>query len=379
VKRRRVLYVDHANFMGGAEQSLLLLLKNLDRETFEPLLASTPTSPLAQAAAEIGVQVVPVPMDRLRGVTNLLTVAGRLLQGVRTLASAIRQEDVDIVHTNVMRASIYAALAARLTRRPLVWHVRDIHHEGLYVRLMSRLADRIIVISRAVASPLPSWSAVKTTLVYNGLDLAEFDPQCTDGRPFRREIGVPDHALLVGQVAWLAPWKGQHLFVEAAAQVAEAHPEVRFVIIGGLADERYTAYGEQLRQQAYAALGDRLIFAGPHSPIAPVMAGLDLLVHTAQDEPFGRVLVEAMALHVPVVALAGGGVEEIVEDGPTGLLVSDRDPAALAQSILALLEDKARREAMGRQGRRRVERHFNAAFLTRQVETVYRSLIEGDV
>jgi len=144
----RVLYVDHAEALGGAEHSLLLLLKHLDRERFQPLLACN-HGPLAEAAAALDVPVFPVEMPRIRG-EPLGPV--RLLRGGLALSNIIRRQRVDIVHSNVMRASFYAALAAKLSGRPLVWHVRDIHRpsERWYTRLMCRLARRVIAISQAV-------------------------------------------------------------------------------------------------------------------------------------------------------------------------------------------------------------------------------------
>lgn len=366
----RVLYVDHAEALGGAERSLLLLLKHLDRERFQPLLACN-HSPLAEAAAALDVPVFPVEMPRIRG-EPLGPL--RLLRGGLALANVIRRQRVDIVHSNVMRASFYAALAATLTGRPLVWHVRDIHppSERWYTRLMCRRASRAIAISQAVAAPLPC--PAKVSVVYNGLDLEEYPPDL-DGTPARAELGLPTDAPVAGIVGRLQPWKGQDRFLRAAAQVAQHLPEARFLVVGGGIFGGGEAYEARLRQLA-ADLGlvERVIFTGHREDLPRLLAALDVLVHCSDAEPFGRVLIEGLATRRPLVAFADGAVPEIVQHGEIGLLVQPGDEQALAVAMAELLSDRERSRRMGAAGRRRVARYFTAAQTACSIEAVYRSL-----
>lgn len=372
--RIKILYLDHAPLMGGAERSLLVLLRHLDRERFEPLLACPPDSTLAQEAAKLGVRIIPARMPVVRGVNNPLNLTLRLGMGATALARLIRRERVSIVHANVMRAAIYGALAARMSGARYVWHVRDIHRERLFVQAAGTLAHAIIVISRRVSTALPSRFASKTHLIYDGIDLEEFDPQLGDGLTFRRSLGLPEDALLVGNAAWIAPWKGQRAFIEAVGLVAQAHPQARFVIVGGLADPSHASYLEEIQARARELLGERLIFAGARSDMPQVMASLDVLAHSAQDEPLGLVLIEAMAMEVPVVAMASGGVPEIIAQGETGLLVPPGDVKALAQAISGLLGNREQGKRMGAKARQRALTLFEARQMTRRVEEVYLAL-----
>lgn len=370
----KILYLDHAPLLGGAERSLLVLLRHLDRERFEPLLACPPDSTLAQEAGKLGVRVAPARMPVVRGIRNPLALTLRLWGGAAALARLIRHERVDVVHANVMRAAIYGALAARLSGASFVSHVRDIHRERLFVQAAGTLARAIIVTSRGVGAALPQRFASKTHLIYNGIDLEEFDPQLGDPLAFRRSLNVPEDSPLVGNVGWIAPWKGQDSFVEAAALVAQEHPQARFVIVGGLADPVHAPYFEKLRNEARKLLGERLIFAGERRDMPQVMAALDILAHCARDEPFGRVLIEAMAMAVPVVAMASGGVPEIVAHGETGLLVPPGNVRALAEAISGLLRHKERRQDMGVKARQRSKERFDARQTARKIEEVYLSL-----
>lgn len=366
---RAILYVDHAEALGGAERSLLLLLRDLDRTRFRPLLASNP-GPLADAAANSGIHVFTNPMPRLR---RRLAAGVDLWQGARALADIIRRERIVIVHSNVMRASFYGAIASKLTRRPFVWHVRDIHTERWYIWLMSRLADRSICVSEAAARPL---HGSQVTVIHNGVDLAEFDPNLVDGRTFREELGVSKDTALVGIVGRVRPWKGQQYFLAAASELARRAPVVRFLVVGGTVFAAKEDYVGNLKRLAHDyGIADKVTFTGHRSDIAQVLAALDIVVHCSEAEPFARVVIEAMAMAKPILAFADGGTPEAVVDGETGLLVAPGDVEALAGGIEQLLQNEPLRRAMGQKGRSRVEAMFTAEQMTQKVERVYEELL----
>lgn len=370
--RVRILYLDHARIMGGAEKSLLYLMQALDRRRFTPMLACP--GPLAIQAQGIGVKVLPLDLGRLKASPVAPLV---LVKGVWAIVRLIKREGINILHANVWRSAIYGALAARLAGVPLVWHVRDIHRERLTVGMVGSQADRIVAISRAVANALPSGLSSKVAVVYNGIDLTEFRPGLGDGKGLRQELGLPPTSLLVGNVGWFSPWKGLPLFLQAASQVSQGCSEARFLVVGGVADASYHHYWQEVQEFAGRTLGDRVLFAGPRPDMPRIMAALDILVHTARDEPLGRTIIEAMAAARPVVAAMGGGVAESVIHEETGLLVPQSDPQALAGAILRLLQDKALRVRLGGGGRWRAERLFDFRHNAQQIEEIYRSLAGG--
>jgi glycosyltransferase involved in cell wall biosynthesis len=367
-----ILYVDHAEGLGGAEHSLLLLMRYLWVERYRPLLACNP-GPLAEAARAQGVAVYPLALDKLRGHP---AAPWRLLQGGAALARLIRRENVALVHSNVMRASFYAALAAWLTSRPLVWHVRDIHGPAVpggtwYPWLMCRLATQAVAISQAVADALPCGAAV----VYNAVELDHFDPQA-DGAALRHHWNVPPEVALVGTVGRMQPWKGHHLFLQAAAQVREQHPDAWFVIVGGRVFAAAADYPARLERLAHElGLAGRVIFAGQRDDVPDCLAAMDVFVHCARAEPFGRVAAEAMAAGKPVVAFADGGVPELVGERG-GVLVPAGDVAALAGAVSGLLADPVRRRLLGRQARQRAEVLFAAEQMARWIEEIYDRLLD---
>ncbi|MGQ9584815.1 MAG: glycosyltransferase family 4 protein [Anaerolineae bacterium] len=376
----RVLYLDHADWMGGAEQSLLLLLQHLDPAQVEPLLVCTGGSPLEQAARTAGVPVAEVPFGPLRGRRNPAALVGQLARGSASLVRLARSFRADCIHTNVARASAYGALVALRTGIPLVWHVRDVHDtrrpdEWLFVQGLARLARGIVCASGATARPLPRFAAPKVFRVPNGLDVPRFDPGRVRRQAVRDSWGVRPDQVLVGTVGWLAPWKQTEHFLQVAEQVTVPCPQARFVVVGEAASPRYAAHVARLKEWARERLGGRVQFVGPQEDVPGVMAALDILVHTARAEPFGRVLLEAMALERPVVAYADGGVPEVVLHGETGLLARPGDVAGLSQLVQHLIREPAERRRLGQAGRRRVLQEFTAEAMARRMEQVYEAVL----
>lgn len=374
-----VLFVDHASGLGGAERSLLLLLAHLDRAVVQPELA-TVGGPVADAAVALGVPVHHVAMPRLR---RSATVGVDVWHGANALADVALRRGARLIHANTVRAALYSALAARIAGIPWLWHMRDFwlsetepSHgglDGMLKRLLGRSALRVVANSRAVAAHLPTAS----TVIHNGIDLATFDPS-QEGCAFRQQWAIPPDAPLVGMVGRLRPWKGQDQFLRMGARVAARRPDARFVIVGGNPlHEEANRYTKELRRLAESVgLRDRLTFTGQLDDVRPALAAMQLMVHAGQPEPFGLVTVEAMAMAKPVVAFRHGATPELIEDGISGLLAAPNDGGALARHVLALLNDDAQRERLGRAARARAERYFDIERTVREMEALYPQILE---
>lgn len=384
----RVLIVDHAVELGGAERVLLRLLDRIDRERFSPALACPQEGPLTGEAERRGIPVfLGHPSRRLLKIKRQSLGSDRLsilgypldlaLSAIR-LARLIREEGFDLVFTNSAKADIYGSLAGWLARRPVVWRLHDIVDRQAFswfnvwlFRACARfLASRILAISEAVRKTLVALGVPeeKVPVVYHGIDLDEEDGENLR-REVREELGIDSHAPVVGFVGRLVDWKGPDCFIRAASWVAERLPEARFVVVGeAILGER--SYEESLKGLCNElGLGERLIFTGFREDIERIMAALDVLVHASLlPEPFGMVILEAMAAGRPVVATAGGGVPEIVINGVTGLLVPPGDEVAMAVAILHLLTSPERAHRMGMEGRKRVAEHFDATRAVRSLE-----------
>jgi len=308
----------------------------------------------------------------------------RFWPSVFRLAALMRRERADLVHSNSLY-SLHGPWAALLARVPHVCHVREIPDapkplQKLLTTTAARLSARVIPMTHAVAGLFPpnGASGSKVTVIPDGIDLTAFAPGVSGAR-IRRELRIPADVPLVGFVGRLDPWKGADVLVRAAAEVAKRCPAARFLVCGGDLPG-YEAYAEGVRRLALeAGLDGRIDFTGwtyRLDDIPEVMAALDVLVHTStRPEPFGLVLVEAMATAKPVVASNNGGVPEVVEAGVTGHLVEPENWRAVAAAVDDLLANPSRAAAFGAAGRARVERLFEVRAYVDKVQALYASII----
>ena len=366
----KILYIDHADELGGAEISLLELLRTLDRERFEPTLACPPGR-LADRARQLGVPVAELELEKLKG-GNPLRSLTRLWQGRgqlrRLLADGFR-----IVHPNTLRAAVYAAAGAVSRAASLVWHVRDVDVPAWARKLLLRRCAVAVAPSEFVAASLAG--SRKVRIVPNGMAMAGVPDESAFGA-FRDEVGVGHDVPVVGCLGRIRPWKGQACFLEAAAWVARRLPEARFLIVGAtLFPDPGRDYLAELKEQADDLdIADRVVFTGHRDDPCAALGAMDVVANCSEGEPFGRVLIEAMACRRPVVAFRSGAVPEIVVDGSTGLLVPPGDTEGMAHGILDLLRNHTRAEAYGEAGRQRVATHFTLEASTRGIESIYDEL-----
>lgn len=376
-----LLFLDHASALGGAEHSLLLILKHLDRARWQPHLVCA-AGELAGRAEMLGTPVHTVALPRLRRSAHFPRDGWR---AARHIARIARQIDAALIHSNTVRSTLYAAPAAKLARTPLLWHMRDFwlseaQPAHLWLdrwgkRLLCRLSRQVVTNSHAVAAHLPC--PQRLTAIPNGIEIARFDPQM-DGSALRAQYHIPPDAPVAGMVGRLRPWKGQETFLHAAARVAARLPLAHFLIVGGNPFQADDAYALHLRQLAASlGLGGHVTFTGQLADPRPALAAMDVFVHPGAPEPFGLVNIEAMAMARPVVAFAHGALPEIVVDGQTGILIPPGDDQSMTQAIASLLDAPSQAAEMGAAGRARVARHFSIQQTVRSIEHVYEQIL-GD-
>jgi glycosyltransferase involved in cell wall biosynthesis len=370
---RVILFVHHSNDLYGADIVLLETVKGLDRSRFSPIVVLPEDcrhpGGLAAELEKIQVPFLFGPLAVMRRKyfrpARILGYGVELTRAVRLLARIIRESKVEIVHSNTLSVSA-GAIAARLTRTPHVWHIHEMLVRPVAVRralhfLAPRMSSTVICISEAVRQHVlkdePAADG-KLAVVHNGLPLENF-VQVSDGSSIRREFGIPAGAPLIGMVGRINHWKGQSVFVQAARSVLASFPEANFLAVGSVfADEVH--YLDRLREEVrQAGIEDRFILSDFRRDVSDILAALDVYVHPALlPEPFGLVVIEAMAAAKPVVATAHGGPLEMIEEGVSGHFVPPADPGALAEKICACLADLRASREMGRRAQERAMRMF---------------------
>jgi len=369
-----ILYLDHATELGGAEHSLLELLRALDRGRFAPTLAC-PAGRLADRAAQLDVPVVHLAVEKLKS-RNPLASLWRLRRGSRRLRRLLADGGFALVHANTLRTAVYASTAARAAGVAFVWHVRDSRVPGLTRAWLLRRCDAAIATSQFLAHSLGR--SRKLHLVPNGIDPARVPPEAA-AAAFRSEFGIPPEAPVVGCLGRIRPWKGQGHFLQVAARLAAHLPEAVFLVVGStLFPDPGRDYQAELRAEAERlGITDRVRFTGHRDDPLAALGAMSIVANCSEHEPFGRVLIEAMACRRPVVAFRSGAVPEIVVDGSTALLVPFGDVDAMAQAVLDLVRSPMRAEAYGEAGRQRVAAHFSLQASTAKVEALYTQFAEA--
>lgn len=380
----RVLFVDHTGAMGGAELCLLDIARHYDGDQTVLLFSGGPfREALARAGIEVEVLSAPVAVSGVRregsGLRSLRALPGVLDLARRTARLARRY---DVLYANSQKALVVGALAGKLAGRPVVWHLHDVltaDHFGvtnrrLAVSLANRLVSRVVANSRASARAFVESGGRqdKVHVVYNGIDPKPFDFVGPDDTNALGESLGLGYAPVIGAFSRLAPWKGQHVLLDALSRLPGAHALIVGEALFGEED-----YAKDLRRRA-SSLGveDRAHFLGFREDVPRLMRLSDVVVHASTaPEPFGRMIVEGMLARKPVVASRAGGALEIVEDGVSGLLVPPGDAEALAEALSGLLADPPRGEALAERGYAAAVERFSLGAMMEGVEREVRAAV----
>lgn len=384
----RILYIEDAPAVGGSAICLEELVRGLDRSRFEPFVlfaydlaarASLGPAGIPNAtAASIRGRPEPVPSEeremhvpefKKRGIYHLLwSLKSYLLverERAAWLAEWIARERFDLVHANnALTANLAAIVAASRAGIPVVSHQRGYFRPTAFQRFAARGVDRFLCVSRSVADHYAAQGLRRDRVVtvHDGIDVVLLQP---------RKRAARDRAL----IAWagrFVSWKGASILVDAAEMVLSRRSDADFVIAG--AGPELAGLRERIGRSAL--LRDRVRLPGFRNDVRDLIADCDVFVNTSiEPEPFSHSALEAIALGVPVVASACGGLTEIVAHETNGFLFEPGNPRSLADAILKLLDDREMRVRFGIEGRRRAEQLFSLERHVKTIEAVYDAAI----
>lgn len=406
----KILYLNPNGSVGGAEASLLHLLAALraaqPRWTLS-LIAGT-DGPLLSQAASLGVstRVVAFPpairqlgdagtqdpsgkkIMRQRAFLSRLVSGGvRVPAYISRLRKAIRDFGPHLVHSNGFKMHLLSACAAGADV-PVVWHVHDYVRSrpvaAPLLRMCKSQCSSAVANSRSVAEDLRSICApsLEIEAVHNGIDTDTFAPN-GESLDIDAKAGLPPlnkGAVRVGLVATFARWKGHETFLRALAML-DPGTAFRGYIIGGpiyqTIGSQYT-FDELKSLAGGLGLKDKVGFTGYLANPAEAIRSLDVVVHASTDpEPFGMVIVEAMACGKPVIVSNCGGAAEIVQDRINALTYDPGNPKALAAAIQELANSQQLRTQLGQAGRRTAEQCFNSRRFANDFVRIYSRLARG--
>jgi glycosyltransferase involved in cell wall biosynthesis len=359
----KVLHVQRIGGIGGSERHVLELLPALRGRGLDvSFLGLDDTNAAAPGSFYDALSERGVPFDRLECPRD----ADPLL--ARRVRAAVKRAGAELVHTHLVHADVYGAVAVLGSRSTLVStkHNDDPFRSGRFrhlERLLTRRASRVVCITGALARfnrEVVGLPAEKLRVVHYGLD-APPEPWGPPGGP-----ELPDDAPVLVAVCRLVPQKGVDVAIEALVRIRERHPGARLVVLG-----EGPLRGELSALASRVGVEDAVSLPGRVGDVAWWLRRATLVVHAARWEGFGLALLEAMLCSRPVVASGVSAVPEIVVDGETGLLVQPDDPGALAEAVAALLDDPARAAALGEAGRERALTEFSVARMAERTLAVY--------
>jgi len=376
----KILFLDQSGKPGGAELCLIDIAKPYRNDCKVGLFADGSFKDLLEKN-HIPVEVLTNKAIQVKKESSLTQGLASITQLAPLITKVVKiAQSYDLIYANTQKALVVGAIASFFSRRPLVFHPHDIlsqehfsqTNRSISVTLANR-ASLVIVNSQASKKAFieAGGEADKVKIVYNGFDPEKYISRETETQQVRKELGLEDK-FIVGHFSRLAPWKGQHILIEA---LAKCPPEVAVILVGdALFGEQ--DYVKQLHQQIDALqLQNRVKFLGFRNDIPLLMSACNLVAHTSiSPEPFGRVIVEAMLSGTPVVAAAAGGAVELVESGTNGFLATPGNPQELTKIIETCLQDKQKTDTIAQTARNIASQRFHVVNINQQIAELLKEL-----
>ena len=356
--------------VGGSQTALLRLLEKIDQNRFSPSVAC-----LYDGDGETGRRIRGLSID----VTDLAMTKTSLFSWLR-LYRLLRQQRPLILHCWLFHPSILGRILGRMARVPIIITSRRNDQVGgtlrEYVnRWSGGLSDRTIAVSESARTIEIQRAKVppdQVMVIPNGIETEKFSTLTPEvGLEFRRRLNISAEVPLLGSVGRLHEQKGYNQLIRAMVKIRARVPKARLLLVG-----EGECRGDLERLARDLGVTEAVIFTGKRMDIPQIMSALDVFVLSSLWEGMPNVILEAMAAGRPVVATRVGGVPEVVTDDVTGLLVSPRDPTALAEACIRLLRDTRLQDRLGSQARRHVLEHFQVDAAARSTEALYEALLQ---
>lgn len=370
---KTVLYTAWAPFYSGAERALVVLVEQLDRARYRPVVALGTDGELAAELRARQIETVHVPVSYLtaRSLPSWVPSVARL-------AAAARRSRAALVHANDAPSFQPAGYVARWLGLPAVTHVRFPDSRAGFGWFLRPGFRRALFVSDALRQEALACAADlftdRSEVVYDGVQTPPLVDEATR-LALRDELGLPRDRMLVVMAGQVAEIKGIWEYLDAAGRLVERGLPVTFVVLGddlkGNGETRRRA--EAVAQQR--GLADHVVFLGFRPNAQRLIPAFDIVAVPSHVEPLGNATLEAMASARPVIGARVGGIPEMIEEGVTGTLVPSRNAERLADAIESLVRDPQKARAWGQAGRRRAERCFSVEAHVTHVASVYDRLL----
>ena len=373
MKRSKILLLFEYSTLNGGELSMLTMLKELGQTELEFIAAAPASGMLKDRLEQLSIYVLPLTLrDKQDQKLPVEQIDSHLLE-------LITQAAPDLVHSNSLSMGRMLGRVASQLPMPCTAHLRDIIRLNKTAISDLNHSAGLIAVSNATKQFHAEQGVMLSKLqtIYNGVDTEVFRPAPAAGT-LRQELGLSDSAVLIANIGQICLRKGQTLLAQDAASLAKEFPDVNYLFIGKRHSQKQESieYEKAIRRIFREAdIEERLFCLGFREDIPAILNQIDLLVHTAQQEPLGRVLLEAASCGKAIVATDVGGTSEILENEVSAILVPPDDLQALTAAIRLMLTDSELRIRLGQQARKSVIEKFSLPNAAEQVRKFWRSFL----
>lgn len=382
-KEIRVLFISHSSGMVGAEKSLLSIIKNINKKCFTPIVILPPSGLLNKDLCNLNIKTYNISCPWwVTGNKNILWKTLKILyctiQEIVVLSriyNIVKKERINVIYTNTV-VNYSGAIISKILKIPHIWHVREviINNPDLHFILPAKVAynlilkssNTVVVNSNATATQFRTQNPTeKIKLIYNALNFSDFQ----NTNSLLNIEGVKETDWVVGVIGTLQRRKGQDDALRAINIVKKKIPNIKLLLIGE-GDEEYKKYLKELILKL--DLSENVILMGYREDVPQILPNLKVVLVPSWNEPFGRVVIEAMAAGVPVIGSNSGGIKEIIDNNINGYLVPPKNPLRISEQIIYLNEHPEIAKKLGTSGKEKVKQKYNIENYIRNVETVIR-------
>ncbi|MFT4155793.1 glycosyltransferase family 4 protein [Parafilimonas sp.] len=373
-KKIKILQAIRQGKVGGGESHILSLVKHIDRTIFEPAVLSFTDGQMITELNHTGIENFVIPSEKPFDFTTWNKVK-KLMQ----------QEQVDLVHIHGTRATSNIYWAAKNLHLPVVYtiHGWSFHDDQSFFTKKARILFEQWITKKTNCNISVSASNQNTgkanipnfssTVIYNGIDVAHFNPANTDRRCVRRELNIPADAFVTSFIGRVTIQKNPLGLIQAFKKVAEANPKAILLMVGD-GDLKKAA----IQSVKELGLEKSVVFENFRTDVADILFSSDVYCLPSLWEGFPIGLLEAMAMSKPVIATKVDGSSEIIHHNKNGLLIEPQQDEALSTAMLELMNNETLRTALGKAARQTITDNFDVCKMTRQIENIYSNILSNN-
>ncbi|CAJ1609392.1 glycosyltransferase [Clostridium perfringens] len=378
---KNILYLHAGAELYGADIVLLELLKNINKNKYNPYVVLPCNGPLVDKLREnnINVEIINYPILR-RKYFNLIGMINYIKDYIKysnKLKQICKREKINIIHTNTTAVLEGVYLKKKLSL-PHIWHIHEIIVKPRFIHkflsfMVSKFSDEVVTVSKAVKGHLDStgYFDKEVNVIYNGVDNCVFK-KSNEVEYLKNEFNIPNNSLVVGMIGRINAWKGQNDFLDAMEIVLENNKNTYAMLVGGVFEGEEWRIKELKERINSIKYKDRIIFSDYRKDTKNIHALYDIFVlPSINPDPLPTVVLEAMATKNPIVGYKHGGICEMVKEDYNGVLAKVKDTKDLANKIIKLINDNELRVNMGKNSLERQQQNFSLNSYVKNFEEIY--------